>query len=162
MVAGSNPVKHTKESMKDFARLIVGALLIITASLIIMLGVWHRHELWTGIITKTVIQKVEVDKPTNWQDTVNIGPAKVEDRWYIIDKTSPDCVKDDFNCAPTGQYQLRTLDNRLFVMKFCNPVPDIKEDSIVDITIRRWGTRTEYAAPDCTIFVSAKIIKEPK
>ena len=119
--------------------------------------------LWAGVRTQTITKTITVDKDVTGaaaedikkDDTGKTGPVLIEYRYYTIDKT---CEKKDSHgesCVSTGVYQVRDSENKIWMMKFCEPVPDLRYRGAYDITYMKGGK-------ECPQFVNAKPIQEPR
>lgn len=130
-----------------------GACFFSMGLFMLVVGVWKRHTLWDGIREVKVVRAVQTApvKPTNSE--VTVGPLKVEYRWYNRDK-SAGCDKQPMNCNTTGTYQLRDNENKIWVVQFCEPIPEIRADSTIILTYLKNDE-------ECTRFVNAQVVSEP-
>lgn len=129
----------------------LGATLITIGLIMLVVGIWHRKELWAGFHIKEVVKEVEkrAKAPVEDDGTEETGPVKIEYRYYTEDKSCK-ADKTGESCVANGQYQLRDSGNKIWMMKFCEPTPDLKSHGTYDIKYMKVDE-----ALNCTRFVNA-------
>lgn len=144
--------------MKPILRTNLGAMVITIGLLMMGFGIRHHKELWVGYRIKEVKEVVEKKVEVHPKDdgTVTTGPVRIEYRYFTSNKDCEAKDKTGEACTATGEYQVRDADNKVWMIKFCDPTPDLKQAGTYDI---KYAEKSAYT--DCVPFINAKPIQEP-
>lgn len=158
-------------------RSFVSCILAMIGVIFLTIGTTMPKQLWHGVMVKTeykdrekIVYKDYVYSGDHAEladrakayigDNIvkHTGPVTVTSRWFFAVQGCDKEDKTGWHCSSTGQYQLLTNDNRVLVLQFCSPTPDIKKESKIDITY----LLSKSTIANCEVFVEAKILEEPK
>lgn len=138
--------------MNPKVRIMLGFFIVIIGGMMVFIGIRHRHQLWSGVQTKEVPASLVSNIPviTKQQKLeagqFDTGNLEIQNKYETKD-----------NHLPSGDYQVRDVNNKIWMLKLCpaendGVLPDFVIGSVVNIVYVKGN--------DCYRFLNATLIKE--